>query len=394
MKKSIAVAFDAMTGLFKPQQKFITNLLLTLCFFRGKATFRNLSRYSHYCEKTYSRQYGKSFDFTQFNLNILTHALPKKALLVAAMDCHFNEKSGKKSYGLAWFHNGKTGRAEKGLEFSELAIIDVNYNTAYHLSSKQTPDKSEEGQTRIDDYLDHLSRDRLFLPASIQYLLLDGFYAKHKFINGVIDEGLQAISKLRHDAHLRWLYSGEQKPLGRLKEYDGKVIFDEHLERFEQQELDSDTQLYTAIVNSPSLKLNIRVVFLLYKGERKVILFSTDTTLEAKEIVRYYRSRFQIEFLFRDARQYTGLGDCQSPKKESLSFHFDASMSALNLLKFQDREGAEKRDGHVISIQRLKIRKFNQYLIDRIILLLDFQPTSIKLHPEYQGLIDYGAGAA
>ena len=32
-------------------------------------------------------------------------------------------------------------------------------------------------------------------------------------------------------------------------------------------------------------------------------------------------------------------------------------------------------------------RKLNQYLTDRII-LLDFQPTSIKLHPEYQGLIN------
>ena len=77
MKKSITVALSAMTGLFKPQQKFITSLLLTLCLFRGKATFRNLSRYSDYCEKTYSRQYRKSFDFTQFNLNILTKELPK-----------------------------------------------------------------------------------------------------------------------------------------------------------------------------------------------------------------------------------------------------------------------------------------------------------------------------
>lgn len=394
MKKSIAVAFDAMTGLFKPQQKFITSLLLTLCFFRGKATFRNLSRYSDYCEKSYSRHYRKSFDFTQFNLNILTHALPPKAHLVAAMDCHFNEKSGQKSYGLAWFHNGKTGRAEKGLEFSELAIIDINYNTAYHLSSKQTPAQLTDGETRIDAYLQHLKRDRQQLPSCIDYLLLDGFYAKNKFISGVVDEGLHAISKLRHDAHLRWLYMGEQKPRGRRKEYDGKVIFDEHLERFERQELEPDTLIYTAIVNSPSLKFNIRVVFLVYKGQRKVVLFSTDTSLEAKQIVHYYRSRFQIEFLFRDARQYTGLGDCQSPKKKALQFHFDASMTALNLLKLQDREGAEKRQGHVISIQRLKIRKFNQHLIDRIISLLGFQPTIIKLQPEYQKLIDYGAIAA
>ncbi len=39
------------------------------------------------------------------------------------MDCHFSEKSVQKSEGLSWFYNGKTGRAEKGLEFSELAVI-------------------------------------------------------------------------------------------------------------------------------------------------------------------------------------------------------------------------------------------------------------------------------
>ncbi len=72
------------------------------------------------------------------------------------MDCHFTEKSGQKSYDLAWFHNGKTGRAERGLEFSELAIIDVNYNTAYHLSSKQTPNQLDDDQTRMDVYLQHL----------------------------------------------------------------------------------------------------------------------------------------------------------------------------------------------------------------------------------------------
>ena len=259
MRKSIAVSLNAMTGLFKPQQKFITSLLLTLCFFRGKATFRNLSRYSEYSEKTYSRQYRKPFDFTQFNLNLFTHALPNKARLIAAMDCHFSEKSGQKSEGLAWFYNGKTGRAEKGLEFSELAVIDVDYNTAYHLSSQQTPNELEEDQTRIDAYLEHLHRDRKRLPQCIDYLVLDGFYAKNKFINGVIDNQLHAISKLRHDAHLRWLYEGIQKPRGRRKTYDGKVIFDEQKARFEQQQLDPDTQLYTAIVNSPSLKCELRV---------------------------------------------------------------------------------------------------------------------------------------
>lgn len=394
MQKSITLALSTMSDVFKPQQKFIINLLLTLCFFRGKATFRNLSRYGDYCEKSYSRHYQKSFDFKQFNLNLFSQSLPQTNDLVAAMDCHFNEKSGHKSYGVAWFHNGKTGHAEKGQEFSELALIDVDYNTAYHLSSRQTPSELEKEKTRVDFYLEHLEKDKSYLPESVRYLVLDGFYAKHKFINGTVNNGLQAISKLRHDAHLRWLYTGKQKRLGRRKQYDGKIIFDEHQDRFEKIAFERDTQIYTAIVNSVSLKRTIRVVILVHKGRRKMVLFSTDTQLPATEIVRYYRARFQIEFLFRDARQHTGLGDCQSPKKAALKFHFEASMTALNLLKLKDRAGAEKRENHVISLQRMKVRKFNEYLVDRIISLLDLPTNSIKSHPMYQTLVNYGAVAA
>jgi IS4 transposase len=74
---------------------------------------------------------------------------------------------------------------------------------------------------------------------------------------------------------------------------------------FEQLEFvektDDDIQIHTAIVNSVSLKRNIRIVLLTYKNGYAV-LFSTDTELDATSIYRYYKARFQIEFLFRDAR--------------------------------------------------------------------------------------------
>lgn len=63
------------------------------------------------------------------------------------------------------------------------------------------PDALGENQTHIDFYLGHLTRDRARLPESVNYLLLDGYYAKVKFITGVLENDLQAISKLRHDAH-------------------------------------------------------------------------------------------------------------------------------------------------------------------------------------------------
>ena len=40
-----------------------------------------------------------------------------------------------------------------------------------------------------------------------------------------------------------------------------------------------------------------------------VVLFSSDLDLDADKLIQYYRLRFQIEFNFRDAKQYWGLED-------------------------------------------------------------------------------------
>jgi len=66
------------------------------------------------------------------------------------------------------------------------------------------------------------------------------------------------------------------------------------------------------------------------------ILFSTDPELSPSKIVEYYRARFQIEFLFRDAKQHTGLMDCQARSSEAIQMHINASFVSLNLLKLED----------------------------------------------------------
>jgi hypothetical protein len=48
--------------------------------------------------------------------------------------------------------------------------------------------------------------------------------------------------------------------------------------------------------------------------------------------LRYYKARFQIEFLFRDAKQFTGLNDHQVRDQKKLDFHLNLSLTALNLL--------------------------------------------------------------
>ena len=65
------------------------------------------------------------------------------------------------------------------------------------------------------------------------------------------------------------------------------------------------------------------------------LLFSTDIHLPPEQIVKYYQARFQIEFIFRDPKQFTGLSDCQARHLPRLDFHFNASIIALNLAKYE-----------------------------------------------------------
>jgi hypothetical protein len=74
------------------------------------------------------------------------------------------------------------------------------------------------------------------------------------------------------------------------------------------------------------------------KHNRRAVLFSTDLTLDALTLYRYYKARFHIAFLFRDAKQFTGLTDCQARSQAPLTFHFNASLSALTLAKLEAHE--------------------------------------------------------
>ena len=55
--------------------------------------------------------------------------------------------------------------------------------------------------------------------------------------------------------------------------------------------------------------------------------------MTAGNVVEYYRTRFQIEFCFRDAKQNTWLCDCQARDLDKLDFHFNASLCSLNVAK-------------------------------------------------------------
>jgi hypothetical protein len=385
-----------MSNISKPQQKFIIVLLSTLMLLRGRANFRNLSRYSALCEKTYSRQFRKTFDFVEFNRLATSDTIPKSHTQIAAIDCSFINKSGNHTYGLDKFYNSKIDKSSKGLEISTISIVDVDDNTAYNISTRQTPVIKDPNKTRTDWYREHLEQDRYAIWPTVRYLAHDGYYQKVKFVDGVVGLGLHSVGKLRCDSNLRHLYNGPQKPIGRDKEYDGKVCFND-LSRFELAAIQGNQRIYTAVVNSIRLKRNIRIVYIVKQDGKKIytaLLFSTDIHLAATEIYRFYKARFQIEFLFRDAKQFTGLLDCQARCEQSLHFHFNTSMTALNLIKMQDRQLTERSKGRVISVLSWKIRRFNEHLLEFFSSKLGLDLTLVKSNPEYENLINYGTVGA
>jgi hypothetical protein len=63
------------------------------------------------------------------------------------------------------------------------------------------------------------------------------------------------------------------------------------------------------------------------------IFASTDLKLSGHKVFAYHKSRFQIEFLHRDAKEHTGLEHCQSRNEERMNFHHNLSLTAVSVAK-------------------------------------------------------------
>jgi hypothetical protein len=75
--------------------------------------------------------------------------------------------------------------------------------------------------------------------------------------------------------------------------------------------------------------------------------------------VRYYRLRYQIEFVIRDAKQHTGLTHCQARSQEKIDFHLNISVAGVNLLRLM----AGKAGCSLRTYRRLV---YNRFLTDRL----------------------------
>jgi hypothetical protein len=397
-----------MPAVSKPQAKFLETLFVTILALRGCVNFRNLSRYCNYCERTIARQFRRCFDWPGFHQRVITVALEPCSEVISAQDASFISKSGKQTFGLGHFFNGCTSRAERGLEISTLAVVDVTRRCAFTLAVAQTPSGDDETAspqaqeaTRVDFYQQQLRAQRHRLPPQVTYHCVDGYFAKKKSLDEVVRLGLHPITKLRCDADCRLLYSGPHpKRRGARRKYDGKVNFQD-LRRLESLDTMAEAEhlhLYTAVVWHVTLKRRLRLVVVINRKApakpRYIVLASTDLALDGRKLVELYGARFQIEFLFRDSKQFTGLSDCQARAEAALDFHFNAALATLNLARTAQLLAQTGESPQVFSMASWKRRQFNERLLDLFIEKFALEPSWVKNHPSYEELRAYGAIAA
>ena len=157
----------------------------------------------------------------------------------------------------------------------------------------------------IDFYISVIKRYRKKLLKLSTLIVADAYFSTSTFVNGIKKEGLFLISRFRDNACLFYVYAGPRSgKRGRPKTKDGKIDmknFD--LTRMEKMEMkDIEETAYTLIAYFKALKCKVRLVIWQMPNGKKKLFFSTDTSLSGEEVLLYYRTRFQIEFCFRDAK--------------------------------------------------------------------------------------------
>ncbi len=121
---------------------------------------------------------------------------------------------------------------------------------------------------------------------------------------------------------------------------------------------------------------------------------STDLNLSGQQILQYYRTRFQIEFLYRDGKQFTGLNDCQARSVNKLDFQFNMSLTTINIAKIAHWLSKSKDQRKSFSMSDIKTMYNNELLVNRFLIKFGINPHLTKNKKKILQLLDYGKIAA
>lgn len=231
---------------------------------------------------------------------------------------------------------------------------------------------------------------------TVRYLVMDGHFGNYPSAWMVLQTGLQLVSKFRSDAALFEPFTGKYCGHGRHPTFGDKVDVRRMKKKYlkvDETEAGVRTQIYQATLLNREFAYPINVVVILKtnlssKKQAHVILFSTDLELSYQKLYDYYTLRFQIEFNFRDAKQYWGLDDFMNIKKEAVTNAANLSFFMVNFSSILLRQ--YRKNHPEFSVLDLKSHYRGYRYVSETIKLLPQKPDAILLSEVFQQIARLG----
>jgi hypothetical protein len=286
-------------------------------------------------------------------------------------------KAGKATYGLDRFFSGIQQQVIAGLSFFTFSLVNVREGQSYPMQTTQMVKSAEEkaaskakaeakkvrktGETRkrgrpkgsknkdkqevaLNPELVRIQKalrsllETVGTAVPLKYVALDGHFGNYPSAFMVRKENLHLISKLRSDAALYPAFEGEPRGPGPKPKYGAKIDVHKMDAKYLKETSIEDnlrTDIYQGQFYNKEFAFALNVVVILKtnletQAQAHVILFSTDLELTYDKIIKFYSLRFQIEFNFRDAKQYWGLEDFMNVKETAVTNAANLSFFMVN----------------------------------------------------------------
>ena len=355
----------------------LSHIVVAMLMMTGRVTMLGLSRWTDKggSYRTIQRFFTTAIPWALVFWLFFRHQLfkPDEVYLLAG-DESIVTKSGKKTYGLDRFFSGLYGKPVPGLSFFALSLISVQERRSYPIMVEQqvramerkpTPqpqktqpatakrkpgrpkgsknkDKTTVTLTAELELIKNMMLKLLLLingHLPLTYLVLDGHFGNNNALQMTRQCGLHLISKLRHDAALHIPYAGPQKQSGPRRKYGDQIDYDDLPTTYLKQTRIEDgiqTRIYQAALWHKEFPQLLNVVIIVKVNldtgaQAHVVLFSSDLSLTYDQLIDYYALRFQIEFNFREAKQYWGLEDFMNVTQTPVTNAANLSLFMVNL---------------------------------------------------------------
>lgn len=365
-----------LTNTTRRQFSLIIGALLALS---GRVTMLGLSRWTEAggSYRTVQRWFYTVIPWAQvYWLFFRQHLFRAADVYVLAGDEVVVTKAGYHTYGLDRFFSGLLQKSVPGIAFFALSLVSTTERRAFpiqleqvlrraavpvtaqtHSASEPTPSLkrrvgrptgSQNRNKTAVDLSPELQRIQTMVQAllrlghgllSLTYLALDGHFGNNAALQMTRQCGLHLISKLRADSALYLPYAGAQPRTGARRKYGDKLDYRNlpaSLLKQTSVEAELETRIYQGALLHKEFAQALKVVIIVKQNLKTqawahVVLFSSDLSLSAEQIIAYYSLRFQIEFNFREAKQYWGLEDFMNVSQTAVTNAANLSLFMVNV---------------------------------------------------------------